>query len=146
MWDSYTSTGLAKLRRDGFVSMAAGKKEAELTTGKLSFDGEYLFINADVKGKLYVEVLDEAGNPIEGYTKKEAIPFQKSNKTMEQLRWKNNKDLSQLKGQPIRLKFYMTNGDLYSFWISPWETGESRGYTAGGGPGLSPTGVDVPVK
>ena len=65
---------------------------------------------------------------------------------MEQLRWKNNKDLSQLKGQPIRLKFYMTNGDLYSFWISPWETGESRGYTAGGGPGLSPTGVDVPVK
>ena len=43
-------------------------------------------------------------------------------------------------------QFYVTNGDLYSFWISPWETGESRGYTAGGGPGLSPEGIDKPVK
>ena len=64
MWDSYTSTGLATLRRDGFVSMRAGKEEGFLTTEKLSFDGKYLFVNADVKNKkasLAVEVLDENG-------------------------------------------------------------------------------------
>jgi hypothetical protein len=32
---------------------------------------------------------------------------------------------------------------LYSFWISPWLSGASRGYTAGGGPGLDPKGIDI---
>ena len=58
--------------------------------------------------------------------------------------WKNNADLSSLKGKVIRAKFYLTNGDLYAFWISPWQSGESRGYTAGGGPGLNACGVDRP--
>ena len=61
MWDSYSSTGLATLRRDGFVSMHANKNEGYLTTEKLSFDGSYFFVNADVKGKgamLKVELLD----------------------------------------------------------------------------------------
>ncbi|MGL4909023.1 MAG: hypothetical protein ACRC3G_06795, partial [Bacteroidales bacterium] len=147
MWDSYTSTGLAKLRRDGFASMDAGKKEASLTTEKLVFDGKHLFVNADVsKGKLLLEILDENGTPIEGFTKKEALAFQKANATKMPLKWKNNKDLTSLIGKTIQLKFYMTNGSLYSFWVSPWESGESRGYTAGGGVGLSPTGVDQPTK
>jgi len=54
------------------------------------------------------------------------------------------KDLSVLNDKIIRLKFYMADGDLYAFWISPWITGESRGYTSGGGPDLSPGGVDIP--
>lgn len=49
-----------------------------------------------------------------------------------------------LVGKHIRLKFYLTNGDLYTFWISPWQSGESRGYTGGGGPGLSEKGIDLP--
>lgn len=149
MWDSYTSTGLATLRRDGFVSMQAGKTEGYLVTEKLTFDGKYLFVNADVhnkKGVLAVEVLDENGNPIPGYTKKECVAWKKVNSTKQAVIWKDAKDLSALSGKTIRLKFYVTNGDLYSFWISPWETGESRGYTAGGGPGLSPEGIDKPVK
>ena len=48
MWDSYTSTGLATLRRDGFVSMH-GDKDGYLLTEKVRFDGKHLFINADVK-------------------------------------------------------------------------------------------------
>ena len=58
MWDSYTSTGLATLRRDGFVSMH-GDKDGYLLTEKVRFDGKHLFINADVKGSLAVEILDE---------------------------------------------------------------------------------------
>ena len=48
MWDAYTSTGLATLRRDGFVSMQA-KGDGYLTTEKIIFDGSYFFVNADVK-------------------------------------------------------------------------------------------------
>lgn len=147
MWDSYTSTGLATLRRDGFVSMRAKEKnENYLITEKLIFDGSYLFVNADVtKGSLYVEVLDENGKVIEGYSKKECQIMKNTNSTKQYITWCNKPDLRDLSGRIIRFKFYMTKGDLYAFWISPWQTGESRGYTAGGGPGLSCTGKDIPL-
>ena len=146
MWDSYTSTGLATLRRDGFVSMQADAKQKDgyLTTEKIIFDGKYLFVNADIKGKLSVEILDAGGNPIEGFTRKECQSISKSDKTKMQITWKNHSDVSILIGKPVRVKFYVENGDLYAFWFSPWESGESRGYTGGGGPGLSTNGVDVP--
>ena len=144
MWDGDTSTGLAKLRRDGFVSMrAVDKKEGILITEPLSFDGDYLFVNADVTGKLLVEVLDVNGTPIPGFSKADCMPL-KYNSTKQQVVWKTSDTLGTLKSQNIRLKFYLTRGDLYSFWISPWKTGQSRGYTGGGGVNLSPTGVDVP--
>lgn len=146
MWDSYTSTGLATLRRDGFVSMRAAAKEGFLVTEKLIFDGKYLFVNADVAGKhasLAVEVLDENGNTIPGFTRKECIALKKTDATKCRIVWKDNDRIEVLAGKPVRLKFYLTNGDLYAFWISPWETGESRGYTAGGGPGLHPSGIDI---
>lgn len=146
MWDSYTSTGLAKLRRDGFVSMKAGKEGAYLITEPVAFDGKYLFVNIDVKGKksvLDIEVLDEAGYPIEGYTKAEFKTVKKENSTKRLVCWKNHDNLAQLAGKNVRFKFYMTDGDLYSFWVSPWESGESRGYTAGGGPGLNASGIDT---
>lgn len=149
MWDSYTSTGLAKLRRDGFVSMRADQKGGSLTTEPIVFDGDYLFVNVAVpskKGTLTVEVLDKDGNPIEGFSGKQAIALKKTDSTKARVEWKENKTLAALKGQPVRLRFNLTDGDLYSFWISPWETGESRGYTAGGGPGLSETGIDQPSK
>lgn len=143
-WDSHMSTGLAMLRRDGFVSMQADKHEGFLTTETLSFDGNYLFVNTDVRhGKLAVEVLDENGNVIEGFSKRESRIIQKNNSTKQQVAWKSHTDLSSLAGKNIRLKFYLTQGNLYAFWISPWQSGESRGYTAGGGPNLSATGIDV---
>lgn len=147
MWDSYTSTGLATLRRDGFVSMRAGTIEGHLITEKLTFDGKYLFVNTDVgdkKAMLAIEILDENGTPVPGYTKKDCIALKGIDRTKQMVVWKNNKDLSCLSGKKVHLKFYLTNGDLYSFWISPWESGESRGYTAGGGPGLSVYGIDKP--
>lgn len=149
MWDSHTSTGLATLRRDGFVSMQAGKEEGYLITEKITFDGKYLFVNADVlnkKGLLKVEVLDADGNPMPGFTQKECVALKKTDSTKQMVSWKDAKDLSALSGRTVRLKFYLTNGDLYSFWISPWQSGESRGYTAGGGPGLSADGIDKPLN
>lgn len=145
MWDSYTSTGLATLRRDGFVSMHAGKKCGFLITPKVSFDGKHLFVNADVrKGNLKVEILDEKGNIITGYSQKDCSSIKATDSTKLPVNWKNKKDLSELVGKIVRFKFYVTNGDLYSFWISPWQTGESRGFTAGGGPGLNASGIDRP--
>ena len=145
-WDAGVSTGLATLRRDGFVSMRAGNKEGFLTTEKLSFDGKYFFVNADVKAKgaqLKVELLDADGNPIPGFTKRDCVVMRGADKTKQLITWKGKQDLTELAGRTIRAKFYLTRGDLYAFWISPWASGESRGYTGGGGPGLNASGIDT---
>ena len=147
MWDSYTSTGLAILRRDGFVSMNSDQNEGYLITEPLSFDGKYFFVNADLKnkkGQLQVELLDKDGNIIEGYSKKDCVTLKGVDKTKMRVAWKKNKDVAQLQGRAVRAKFYLTQGKLYSFWVSPWESGESRGFTAGGGPQMSGSGVDQP--
>ena len=108
-------------------------------------DGNYFFVNADVRNKksfLLVELQDENGTPIPGFTKKDCVAMKKANSTKYQISWNSDRNLGALEGKAVRVKFYLRDADLYAFWISPWETGESRGYTAGGGPGLSWTGVD----
>lgn len=140
-WDGYTSTGLFSLRRDGFASMRAEGTSGTLTTRVLTFDGQYLFVNADVPESLRVEVLDESGKPIDGY-KSLAV---KGDSTKLLIEWPGHLLLGDLAGRKIRLRFTLDSGDLFSFWISPWISGESRGATAGGGPGLHPSGWDRPL-
>ena len=146
-WDAGVSTGLATLRRDGFVSMKA-EKDGFLVTEPLQFDGTYLFVNIDThlrKSSLAVELIDTNCNVIEGYSKKDCNLIRGIDKTKQMVTWKKYQDLSPLLEKNIRIKFYLTNGELYSFWISPWETGESRGFTAGGGPNLHKSGLDIPL-
>ena len=141
-WDGYTSTGLATLRRDGFASMDADKKGGSLTTVPVSFDGSRLFVNAGAR-KLAVEILDSEGNPVPGFTANDCIILKNIDSTKQIISWKGGSDISFLAGKAVRFRFILTDGSLYSFWVSPWETGESRGYTAGGGPGLDPSGRDI---
>lgn len=143
-WDGYSSTGLATLRRDGFVSMQSGKQEGFLETETITFNGEYLFVNADMrKGVLKIEILDEKGNIIPGFSYKDCIAMKGRNSTKWLITWKNKKNLASINKKNVHFKFYLKQGELYSFWVSPWITGESCGYTAGGGPDLSPKGIDI---
>lgn len=144
--DSNFATGLAMLRRDGFVSAYAGKSEGYLTTGNMFVNGEYLFVNVEVslqKSRLFVEILDVDGNPIPGFTRKDCLPVRDKDSTKQLIAWKNGKKLSNLSGKNIRLKFYLTECNLYSYWLSQRNSGESGGYTGGGGPGLNAAGMDV---
>jgi hypothetical protein len=52
------------------------------------------------------------------------------------LEWQGAPDLASLAGQPIRLRFFLSNARLYAFWVSPDASGASRGYVAAGGPGF----------
>ena len=133
MWDSYTSTGLAMLRRDGFVSRHAGMGGAKLTTETAVFDGKYLFVNADIKGTMKIEILSKSGKVLSTFNN---CNFNSTRQFIGKV--------EKYAGKEIRLRFSITDGDLYSFWVSPWKSGESRGFVSGGGPGLSPTGVDIP--
>ena len=145
--DSNFSTGLAMLRRDGFMSFQSENKEGYLTTTPFLLEDKYLFTNVDVSlGNLLVEILDENSEPIKGFTKKDILPLKEINSTKQRIGWRRYSDLSSLIGKMVSLRFYLTDGDLYSFWLTSDVNGESRGYTGGGGPGLNPAGIDMPLN
>jgi hypothetical protein len=41
-----------------------------------------------------------------------------------------------LAGRPVRFRFFLENGSLYSFWVANSTSGASNGYIAAGGPGF----------
>jgi hypothetical protein len=136
--DGVFSTGLATLRRDGFYSMDAGSTEATLTTRTVLFSGNHMFVNVnDLAGQLRVEVLDANGNVIPAFSKASSVSLS-VNSTLQEVTWPGA-DLGTLAGQNVKLKFYLTNGSLYSFWVTTSAQGASNGYVAAGGPGF--TGV-----
>ena len=131
------STGLALLRRDGFASMDAGERGGTLTTRPVIFAGRYLFVNANADGgELRAEILGEDGKVIAPFTRANCEPIQ-ADATLQAVRWKGVKDLSALAGRPVKFRFRLKNGGLYSFWVSPDLSGASYGPVAAGGPGFT---------
>ena len=103
---------------------------------------QHLFVNTNTKkGMLQVESLDNQGNKIEPYSQINCVPISKDT-TCQLVRWKNGEDLSSLAGKSVKFRFHLTNGQLYSFWVSPDLTGASDGYVAAGGPGFT-TAIDT---
>ncbi len=134
---SAASTGLAILRRDGFASMDAGETIGTLTTRPLKFSGGHLFVNADARGgELRVEVLDRTGEVFPALSRSSCMPIT-TDGTIQRVRWMEPVDLSALAGKPVRFRFHLSHGKLYSFWVSYDESGASYGYVAAGGPGYT---------
>jgi len=131
------ATGVATLRRDGFVSLNAGAAPATITTRPVTFSGKYLFANVDApKGQLVAEVVDMSGKVIEPFSFANGQPLT-GDTTLAQLKWKGGDDLSALDYRAVRFRFRVTNGKFYSFWVSRDTNGRSDGYVAGGGPGFT---------
>jgi len=136
-WDANCNTGLATMRRDGFASMDASSDGGTLTTRVMTFKGKHLFVNADApKGELRAELLDRDGNVISPFTLDNCNPLS-ADKTLAALTWRGAEDLSTLVGKPVRFRFHLKSGKLYSFWLSPDKSGASYGYVAAGGPGFT---------
>ena len=134
--------GLAKLRRDGFVSMRACFAGGELRTRPVRFRGDRLFVNANTAGsRLTVECLDEANHAIAPFTRDTCGAFV-GNSTCAEIRWQGADSLAALAGRPIKFRFQLDRGDLYAFWVTDSPTGASYGHLAAGGPGFT-SGVDV---
>ncbi len=108
--------GLSFLRVDGFCSRDAGETEGSLLSKPLTFTGSDLVVNADVKrdGAMSVEVLDAAGNVIEGFDRA-ACQVVSGDRLDHAIRWRDRTSLRDLAGREIRLRFQLRNADLYSF-------------------------------
>ena len=125
--------GAATLRRDGFAGMVADAR-GELVTKPVVFSGKHLFVNAECRfGSVAAEIVGEDGKAIDGFSFDDCTAFAKADSTKTELRFSGG-DLSSLAGKPVRFRFRIHCGTLYSFWVSPSKRGESCGYVAGGGP------------
>ena len=103
------------LRLDGFVSVRAPLRGGELVTRPLVFEGRDLAINfsTSAAGRIDVEVQDVEGRSIPGFALEDGEEI--FGDAVEQVvRWKNGSDVSQLEGQPVRLRFRLSDADLYA--------------------------------
>jgi len=129
------SIGLASLRRDGFASMEG---TGTLTTRLVEFSGRHLFVNA--VGRLRIEALDGAGEVL---ATSETI---KVDSTKEKIELPELAGLAGLAGKPVRFRFHLEDGSLYSFWVSKDPDGASGGYLGAGGPGYAGLKDAVPAE
>ena len=108
--------GVATLRLDGFVCLEAKDELGTVVTKPFMLEGENFQVN--VKGSEFlVEVLDRDGEPIPGFSAKEAAEYKGIDELRLKPKWTNDSHLSKLKGRIIRLKFHLKNARLYSFQV-----------------------------
>jgi len=107
--------GLAKLRRDGFISIDAGPvREGVLVTRALRTDGQKLVLNASCAqgGSIDVEVTDSQEKVLKGCTRTECDTFS-GDSTKAIITWKGRDQIPH--SGSLRLRFFMRNASLYSF-------------------------------
>lgn len=103
------------LRIDGFSSLSADFKGGEFITKPFRFSGKELEINysTSAAGSVKVEIQDATGKPLQGYTLKDSREII-GNEISRVVSWNGTSNIAQLSGQPIKLKVYMKDADLYS--------------------------------
>jgi len=112
--DKEMSIARASWRIDGLVSMRADNEPGMIETHPMVFEGNTLFINANVaSGRLTVELLDAEGREISGYGK--SIISKKDGVNIP-VAWNGSRSLPA--GTPIRFRFHLQKGDLFSYTVS----------------------------
>ena len=108
------------LRVDGFVSACAPLKGGELITRPFVFEGGALSLNISTSaaGSARVEVQDAEGKAIEGYALNDCDEIYGDD--LERIvTWKGRADVQSLSGQTVRLRFALSDADLYGLQFTP---------------------------
>jgi alkaline phosphatase/alkaline phosphatase D len=107
-------------RTDGFVSVRATGDAGELVTPAITFSGDRLNLNyvTHDNGSLKVEVQDADGTALPGFelSQCDALHGDAIDGVVE---WSGNSDVGSLAGQSVRLRFVLTNADLFALKFSP---------------------------
>jgi hypothetical protein len=110
--------GLAKLRLDGFVCLEARDAPGTIVTKPFELQGDRVAVNVEAgSGRVRVELLDEGGTPIPGFSGTGAPEIRHVDELRLRPVWKGTEDLSSLKGTVVRLRFRLRNARLYAFQI-----------------------------
>ena len=87
-----------------------------MITRPLTFEGKQLKLNfsTSAAGTLKVEIQTAAGRQIEGFTLEDADETF-GNELDRTVSWGGSADVSRLAGQAVRLRFTLSDADLYAF-------------------------------
>ena len=112
----FPAIGLAKVRREGFISREAGSEGGTLSTRLLQPGGTHLELNAIVAegGALTVEVQDEQGRPLPGFASTDCTPVT-GDSLRHQVRWGDRRGDDGWRERPVRLRFHLRDAALYGF-------------------------------
>ena len=109
--DGDSAVLLAVMRRDGFVSLDAGKEEGVVETQSFVLNGDRLLVNADLGlGELTAELLDSNG---EVAANSQSVS---GDLLAGELKW-NTADLKALQRERVSVRFKLRQGSLYSYWF-----------------------------
>ena len=119
--------GLAKLRRDGFVSLAAGEQGGAVLTKAFRLAGDAVEINAVGEGTVTVQVLASSGEVLA-----EGEPFT-GDDCGHVVKWKATADLAALRGKKVALRFLLRDASLFAFQAADRSALENRARMRGSG-------------
>ena len=104
------------LRIDGFVAATAPLDGGELLTKPFVFSGKQLSLNfaTSALGNLHVELTDEAGQPLPGFSLAECDEHF-GDSLDRTITWAGSSDVSSLAGRPVRLRLQLRDAEVYSF-------------------------------
>lgn len=119
--EAYYAGPGSRLRRfsyrvDGFTSISAPAQGGALTTTPLRFQGGRLILNYLTRpgGSVRVELQDESGKALEGYTLADCVALQ-GDAIVQTAAWKSIGDVGRLHERPVRLHFELKDAELFSF-------------------------------
>jgi hypothetical protein len=106
--------GLATIRKEGFISQRGPSGGGVVCTRQLRWPGGDLRVNADARdGEMRVRVSDSLRKPLAGYNYHECDQFT-DDSVSHRVTW-SGRSLDALKGQVVRLEFFLKSADLYTF-------------------------------
>ena len=108
-----SSIGVATLRRDGFVSLAARETPGVLVTESFEWPkGRELHLNADAsQGEISVAGLDEEGREIAGLKSSKPLT---GNQLDQIVTWPGGAVAA---GRTLRLRITLRNAEIFSWWL-----------------------------
>jgi hypothetical protein len=109
--DNMGAICLAVLRRDGFISLDAGREEGTVLTQPFALTGSTLYVNVDASGsELRAEVVDKKGKVV-------AASHSLTGDLLHgELHWHRG-GLAGLQGQVVSLRFMLRHANFYSYWL-----------------------------
>ncbi|HOJ21799.1 MAG TPA: hypothetical protein PLU39_07020 [Armatimonadota bacterium] len=113
---TYTLLRRYTLRLDGFVSVNAPLSGGAVLTKPIRFEGSRLWLNfsTSAAGAVRVEIQDASGAPIPGFALADC--HETFGDSIERpVVWKRGSDVSALAGRAVRLRFELSDADLYAF-------------------------------
>ena len=104
------------LRLDGFASLRAPYAHGEFTSVPLVCAGDRLELNYSTSGvgEVQVEIQDEAGSALPGFSINDCVPLI-GDRISGGVAWKGGSSLHSLRGKSVRIRMVLSDADLYSF-------------------------------